>query len=76
MNEVKILSSLEHKNIIKLLKVNLTGQYRKADGRTKKVLYYIMKLAEFGELYDVIESTPKFPEKLARYFFKQLLEGL
>jgi len=35
-----------------------------------------MKIADYGELFDIIESTPKFPEKLARYFFKQLLDGL
>lgn len=34
-----------------------------------------MKIADYGELFDIIESTPKFPEKLARYFFKQLLDG-
>jgi len=61
---------MEHNNIIKLKYVSIEGVYRKADGRTAKVLYYVMKIAEYGELFNIIESTPKFPEKLARYFFK------
>lgn len=38
--------------------------------------YYVMKLAEFGELYSYIEHTDRFEEGLSRYVFIQLLEGI
>ncbi len=33
-----------------------------------------MNLLEYGELYKIIEVGPAFDEKLARYYFKQLIE--
>ena len=75
LNECKIMASLKSKNVIKLIHVSMDGNYRKADGRTFKVTYYVMKIAEFGELFNIIEETPKFPEKIARYYFRQLLNG-
>lgn len=34
VNEVKILASISHKNVVKLRHVSLNGVYRKPDGRT------------------------------------------
>ncbi len=55
--------------------MSLKGEYRKSDGSTRRVAYYVMKIADFGELYNIVEATPVFPENLARYYFKQLLSG-
>lgn len=38
--------------------------------------YYVMKLAEFGELYSFIEHTDRFDENMTRYIFNQLIEGI
>jgi hypothetical protein len=42
----------------------------KNDGRVTKVIYYVMNLADYGELFNFLKFTPKFEEVLARYFFK------
>lgn len=35
-----------------------------------------MKIADFGEIYKFLEHTPTFKEKYARFYFKQLLDGI
>jgi len=39
------------------------------------VVYYAMKFAENGELFNFVDNTPKFSEELARFYFHQLVEG-
>lgn len=41
-----------------------------------RLCYYVMKLAEFGELFRFIEHSDRFSEKLSRTLFFQLLKGL
>jgi len=58
---------------------NASSDY--SDGRSilkrqTKVCYYVMKLAEYGELYRIIEINERFSEDLIRHLFTQLLEGL
>jgi len=35
-----------------------------------------MEIAEYGELYTIIDTTSNFPEELARYFFRQLINAI
>lgn len=35
--------------------------------RKSEVCYYVMKLAEYGELYSFIEHTDRFTEDMTRY---------
>ena len=70
INECKILSSIDQENIIPILSLSLNGIYKKKDGKIKKVIYYVMEIAEYGELYTIIDTTSNFPEEMARYFFK------
>ena len=44
--------------------------------RKPKLCYYIMKLAEYGELYSFIEHSDRFDEQMTRYIFNQLIEGI
>lgn len=44
--------------------------------RKQNVCYYVMQLAEYGELFRFIEHTDRFSERLARALFTQLIEGL
>jgi serine/threonine protein kinase len=37
--------------------------------RKQNVCYYVMKLAEFGELFQFIEHTDRFSEKLSKSLF-------
>lgn len=73
INECKILSSLDQENIIPIISLSLNGIYKKQDGKIKKVIYYVMDIAEYGELYNIIDSTPSFSEYLTRHFFRQIL---
>jgi len=44
--------------------------------RKTDVCYYVMKLAEYGELYSFIEHTDRFSEEMTRYILDQLIEGM
>ena len=44
--------------------------------KPKEVLYIIMDFVQNGELFNIVESTGKFSEDTARYYFRQLLSAL
>jgi 3-phosphoinositide dependent protein kinase-1 len=44
--------------------------------RKTELCYYVMKLAEYGELYSFIENTEPFNEHMTRYLLDQLLEAI
>ena len=75
IREIQTLSDIDHDNIVEIEYINIDGVYKKRDGREIKVIYYIMKIAEYGELYNFLQFTPIFSEKLARFYFKQLING-
>jgi len=76
VNEGKILMTLDHPNIMKVYELREDGNYVKADGTTKKVLYAVLQLANGGEVFDFLSNTGRFTEPQARYYFKQLIEAL
>jgi len=76
INEVKILASLSHKHLVQIVYVNLEGEYRKPNGNVFKVVYYVMRYAEYGELFEILQQFESFPEKIARHFFHQLIHGI
>jgi Serine/threonine protein kinase len=76
LNEVQLLSTVYHKNIVQIEEVNLAGEYRKLNGKSFKVAYYSMKFAEYGELFQILQESENFTERLARYYFHQLIEGM
>jgi serine/threonine protein kinase len=74
--ELDMLQKINHKNIINLKGAN-KGCIKKSDGRNKVVDYIVLELAENGELFDYLYFPKKgFGEKMARYIFKELIEGL
>ena len=44
--------------------------------RKEQLCYYVMKLAEYGEIYSFVEHTDRFDEPMTRYIFNQLIEGI
>jgi serine/threonine protein kinase len=74
--ELDMLQKINHRNIINLKGAN-KGQIKKPDGRVKIVDFIVLELAENGELFDYLYFPKKgFGEKMARYVFKELIEGL
>ena len=50
----------KHKNIITVLDFNVAGVYRTPDGQVSKILYYVMKIAQNGELFRIIKEPELF----------------
>jgi serine/threonine protein kinase len=71
-----MLSELSHESIIKIRHVSVNGEYRKFTGSSSKVVYFVMNIADYGELYQFLEANRSWQERHARYFFRQLIEGL
>ena len=68
------MRSLNHFNIIE---IKDSGFQTLKNSSTEKEVYFIaLEYATKGELIDFIYSTGKFEEKVARYFFRELIEGL
>ena len=44
--------------------------------RKNELCYYVMKLAEFGDLYSFVENSERFDESVVRYLLAQLVSGL
>lgn len=74
MTEVKAMELLKHQHVIYQIEYG-TGIYKK-ESKEKEVSYIVLELALGGELFDYIANSGRFEEPLARYFFKQFLEGL
>jgi len=66
MDEVKILQSISHPNIISIHEVF----------DTEKTLYIVLELVTGGELFDKIIESGKFSEILAKRLFIQLLSAV
>jgi serine/threonine protein kinase len=75
-NEVKVMSVLDHPNLVKLFEYNEKGVIEKAKGKNVPVLYLVLELITGGELFDYIAVSGRFSDKLARYYFKQFIEAL
>ncbi len=68
--EVQALAQLgHHLNVIRQYEYG-TGKYEKTNGVTKNVTYIVLELATGGELFDFIAQSGRFPEPIARYYFK------
>ena len=66
MNEVKILQSVSHPNVINLVDVIDTSDY----------LYIVLELAEGGELFDKIIEKTRFNETEAKLHFYQMASAM
>lgn len=71
-NEVEIMKTLDHQNIIKLLDYDSNASFVKPNGSKSDVFCIVLELARGGELFDLIALTGQFSEDIARYFFHQL----
>uniref|UniRef100_A0A7S4E088 non-specific serine/threonine protein kinase n=1 Tax=Lotharella globosa TaxID=91324 RepID=A0A7S4E088_9EUKA len=106
-NEVVILKSLDHRNVIKILEVKESVPHRGTwcddcacsefvpsssgaetcrtcrhsviahceEAETRDAMMIVQELAPAGELFDIVAQGP-LKEDFARYYFKQLVDGL
>jgi serine/threonine protein kinase len=67
------ISTLNHKNIVKLLDYNSKAEYIKKNGVSKKVCAITMEYVPNGDLYGYLNSASLFNEDVARTFFHTLI---
>ena len=77
LEEIKIMQGLVHENVLQQIEFG-SGMYTNAakPEKSKEVSYIVLNLASSGELFDFISASGPFTEPIARYYFKQALEGL
>ncbi len=76
LNEAKIMSSLDHPNIVKLHEFNPKAVLTKPSGCSRPVMYLVFDLITGGELFDYVALGGRLPDKVARYYFHQLIEAV
>jgi len=74
MNEIRLLSQISHKHVVRIVAVSICGTLVKPKGE-KRVVYYVMEHAKYGEIHHLIKETGRFTENQARFFFLQLING-
>jgi serine/threonine protein kinase len=75
VNEARF-AALDHENVISIAHFELEREAMFEED-FRKISYIVMELAPFGDFFDVTMTHKiQFDEKLARTYFRQLLEGL
>jgi serine/threonine protein kinase len=76
MTEVEALTHLHHPNIVNMIEFSNDGVVTKSSGRTYPVIFIVLELATGGEFFDYIATGGQFPERIARFYFRQLIDAL
>ena len=78
ISEVETLAKLCEKSskVPKLIDVNFRGSYHKPGNPPIKICYYVMELAEYGELFKLVKEGPSLAEEVVRFIFKRLFFGM
>jgi len=74
--EVDTLTKVKHPNIVNLVEVGEGQQANSKKNVSKTVRYIVLELVGGGELFDLVALGGRLEEKYARFYFKQLIEGL
>ena len=64
--EIGIMKMVSHEHVVVVKDVFAT----------QKKIFIVLELVEGGELFDKIASEGRLKENIARFYFKQLVEGL
>ena len=74
--EVEALRAIAgHENVINIIDQG-NALYEKGKGKDEMRDYMILEIATGGELFDFIAMSGRFPEPLARHFFKEFMNGI
>lgn len=74
--EIDVLSSIDHPNVLKIIKHGTGLLKKKTNPKPKEVYYIITEHIANGELFDYIKVGKGFGENYARIIFIQILEAL
>ena len=75
-DEVSATMKLDHPHIVKYYEFSEASIMKKTNGKEATVAYIAQEPIMGGELYQYVNSTGAFSERLCRYFFKQMIMGL
>lgn len=75
-NEINTMKTLDHPNVLKVLGHSERAVAEKTDGSKIVINYMALELAKGGEIFDFIAESGRFSEKVARYYFHQLISAL
>lgn len=77
INEVDILQKLNEKalDVPKLVDANFRGDCLKPGCPPTKICYYVMEVAEYGELFGLIKHGGPLSEDVIRFLFRGILTG-
>jgi len=74
--EIKSMIRINSKHVMKLYAYNLNASYPEKSGKTLKTILLVLEYCPGGELFDILYYCSQLEEKLARTYFKQLIQGL
>ena len=74
-DEVEALRAISgHKNVLTMFEVG-HSTYEKQN-KSREVDYIVLEICSGGELFDFVAESGAFDERVARYYGRQILEGL
>jgi len=79
-NEVTTMKGVNHPNVLRIFAANNEGVYKYTKNtrkNDKSIIYLGVEVCNNGEFFDYIkEPGVGFSDKIARYYFHQIIEGL
>jgi len=75
-NEIEALRQIKDKHVLQLLAYNLNAKYPQKDGLIIPSVLLVLEYLPGGELFDILYYTSALSEKIARTYFKQLMDGM
>lgn len=75
-NEVKVYSIMDHPNILKIYSHSNKAIAHKTETDKIPINYMALEYASHGELFDYVAETGAFKEKVARFYFHQLIDAI
>eukprot|EP00484_Ammonia_sp_Unknown_P024796 CAMPEP_0197034770 /NCGR_PEP_ID=MMETSP1384-20130603/12755_1 /TAXON_ID=29189 /ORGANISM="Ammonia sp." /LENGTH=674 /DNA_ID=CAMNT_0042464725 /DNA_START=60 /DNA_END=2084 /DNA_ORIENTATION=- len=75
-NEIEALRQIKDKHVLQLLAYNLNAKYPQKDGLIIPSVLLVLEYLPGGELFDILYYTAALNEKIARTYFKQLMDGM
>ena len=61
---------------MEVISSNENGLYIKKSGENFRCMYFAISLGQYGSLLKVLKTNGKMSERVARYFFIQIVKGL